>query len=216
MLQTFGEHLYAGLGDIVGGVARRTGDALLGAGVDDRPWRALRDHLRREGLHAVDHAPQVRAQHLLPALVILERSATAAAAGIVHQHVDRTEGGIDLLLQRLDGLLAADVSWKGDDLALSVRRRSGNLLGRCVELRRIEIGDGDLHAERGETLGGGQANAVGATGDDGAAAGRESGMSGHEQTPRMRGTDSQFTPATGSQSPPTPPWVLAFAGINGG
>ena len=33
--ETLGQHLDPGLGDVVGGVARRAGDALLGAGVDD-------------------------------------------------------------------------------------------------------------------------------------------------------------------------------------
>ena len=47
-----------GLRDIVGRVAGRTGDALLRAGVDDRRVRSLRDHVGREGLHAVDRRPR--------------------------------------------------------------------------------------------------------------------------------------------------------------
>ncbi len=190
MLQALGEHLQPGLGDVVGGVAGRTGDTLLGAGIDDRRRCALRDHRRREALHPVDHAPQIGAEHRLPAGIVLERPAAAPAAGIVHQHVDRTEGGIGTLFQRLDRILLADVGDDGDDLALAARRGRSDLHGRRVERSRVEVGDGDLHAEGGKAPGSGQADAIGATGDDGALSRRESGMGGHEKTPRMRGTDS--------------------------
>src|SRR5215468_1098828 len=48
-----------GLGDVVGGVARRAGDPLLGAGVDDRGGRFLVDHRLGEGVDAVDDAPEI-------------------------------------------------------------------------------------------------------------------------------------------------------------
>ena len=84
--QRLGQHLHAGLADIVGGVARRAGDALLGAGIDDRAGRLLRQHGRREGLHAVDDAPQVDVEHAPPALDVVPRTAAWRGAGIVHQH----------------------------------------------------------------------------------------------------------------------------------
>ena len=46
VLQRLGEHLHAGLGDVVGRIARRRGDALLGAGVDDEAGPAAVDHAR--------------------------------------------------------------------------------------------------------------------------------------------------------------------------
>ena len=51
--------LHARLGDIVGRISGRTGDALLGAGVDDRRRRPLADHLGRESLHPVHDAPEI-------------------------------------------------------------------------------------------------------------------------------------------------------------
>ena len=66
VLQAFGQHLDAGLGDIVGRVARRTGDALLGARIDDRARRALGDHRGGKGVDAVDHAPEIDAQYPFP------------------------------------------------------------------------------------------------------------------------------------------------------
>ena len=61
--QRLGERLHPGLRHVVGRVARRRGDALLGAGVDDQPGpaglAAAGDHPRTEGLGAVDHAPEV-------------------------------------------------------------------------------------------------------------------------------------------------------------
>ena len=68
VLQRLGERLHAGLGDVVGGIARRRGDALLGAGVDDQPRPAALDHGGREHLAAMDDAPQIDAEQPLPVL----------------------------------------------------------------------------------------------------------------------------------------------------
>ena len=50
MRQPLGVGLQRRLGDVVGEIAGRRGDALLGAGVDDQARRALRQHPRRECL----------------------------------------------------------------------------------------------------------------------------------------------------------------------
>ena len=58
-----GQNLHAGLGNIVGRVAGRRGDALLGTGVDDGARAILLDHGGGESLDAIDHAPEVRFQN---------------------------------------------------------------------------------------------------------------------------------------------------------
>ena len=68
----------------------------------------------------------------------------------------------------------ADVGRHGDDVAGPARRAD---LGRgALERLGRQVGQADLHAERGEALGGGQADAARRAGDDGDAAGRQGGM----------------------------------------
>src|SRR5438876_8022257 len=71
VLQRLGKCLHAGLGDVVGGLARRRGDALLGSGIDDEAGPAALDHMRRKYLRAMDHAPKIDREHALP---VLQRS----------------------------------------------------------------------------------------------------------------------------------------------
>src|ERR1700730_5364768 len=72
MREALGQHLHPGLRDVVGGVAWRAGNPLLGAGVYDRARRLLVDHRLGEGVDAVDDAPEIDPEHALPALVMVE------------------------------------------------------------------------------------------------------------------------------------------------
>src|SRR4051812_38717467 len=99
MLKRFSERLHTGLGDVVGRIARRRGDALLRAGVDDQCWPAARNHIRREHLRAVDDAPQVHVDDPRPALMRAEDGASGLNTRVVHQHIGAAEPGPHRLLQ---------------------------------------------------------------------------------------------------------------------
>src|SRR6266404_3830221 len=98
MRETLGQDLHPGLGNVVGGVARRA------------------DHRLREGMDAVDDAPEIDRKHALPALVMVEGASTGRGAGVVHQHVDRAEGAIGAILEAIYLIYLADVSRHGDEL----------------------------------------------------------------------------------------------------
>ena len=68
VLQRFGKGLHAGFRHIVGGIAGRRRDALLGAGVDDEPGPPARDHAGGEHLRTVNDAPEVDGENVLPVL----------------------------------------------------------------------------------------------------------------------------------------------------
>src|SRR4051794_41882064 len=84
MLERFRKSFHAGLGDVVGGIAGRGGDALLRAGVDDEPRPAPRDHVGREDARAVDEAPHVDADDALPVVGLPEHRAPGPDAPPVH------------------------------------------------------------------------------------------------------------------------------------
>ncbi len=123
VLQRLGERLHAGLGDVVGGIARRRGDALLGAGVDDQPRPAALDHVGHEGLGAVDHAPQVDAEDALPIVRGSEHRAAGLDAGIVHQDVGAAEPFRDAGFELRNRVRAADVDRRRHDVGRAARRR---------------------------------------------------------------------------------------------
>src|SRR5579859_3015268 len=91
VFEGFGESLHAGLRYIIGGIAGRRRDALLGAGVDDEPTFAALDHARRESLRAVDYAPEIDAENPLPVCFRPEHRTSGLNAGIVHQQVRSAE-----------------------------------------------------------------------------------------------------------------------------
>jgi hypothetical protein len=157
-----GQHFHPGLADVVGGVARRRGDALLGAGVDDGGVGALRDHGRREGLHAVDHAPEIDGEQPLPALVLLPRPAATAEARIVHEQRHFAEVAIGRFLQPLHLLQPADVGRHG----ARVRTAARELGGGAFECLPRQVRQTQLHAESSQPPGGSEADAAGGAGDD--------------------------------------------------
>ena len=67
-------------------------------------------------MHAVDDAPEIDADDVLPALVMVERSAARPGAGIVHEDRDLAEGGVDLFLEAAHVLDAADVAGDRDQV----------------------------------------------------------------------------------------------------
>ena len=176
--QRLGLHLHPGLRDVVGRIARRRGDALLRAGIDDDRRRPLRHHRRREGVHAIDHTPEVHAEHMLPALIVVERATARRRASIVHQHRHLAEPGIDGFLQRLDVLAPADVGDDREDLARAPRHRH-DLLRRACERLRLQVGNDHLHSKAGKPLRRGEPDAARPAGDHGGAAWRDGGVVGH-------------------------------------
>ena len=163
--ERLGHDLHAGLRHVVGRVARRAGDPLLRAGVDDRRGRALPDHLRREDIDAVDHAPEVRVDDPAPFLEIAEDARAAADPGVVHQERDLAEIGEGEVPQALDVDRLADVDDAEADVARMRREPRHPILGR-FEHRGVGIGHHDLHAEAGELHCGGKTDAARRAGDD--------------------------------------------------
>ena len=116
MREALGQHLHSGLRDVVGGIARRASDPLLGARVDDRARRLLVDHRLGESMDAVNDAPEVDREHALPALIVVKGAAAGRGAGVVHQHVDSAEGGISAVFEPIYLIDLADVGRHGDEL----------------------------------------------------------------------------------------------------
>jgi hypothetical protein len=151
----------------------RAGNPLLGARVDDRARRLLVDHRLGEGVNAVDDAPKVDREHSLPAIVVVEGAAAGRGAGVVHQHVDRTERGIGTVFEAIYLIDLADIGRHGDELG------AGQL--RCGPVERVlaQIGEHQFHADRREALGRGEADAARTAGDDGNTAFAQRGMLRH-------------------------------------
>ena len=116
MLQRFGESFYAGLRHIVGGIAGRRGDALLGACVDDEAHPPAFDHMRRKHLRTVDDTPQIDGEDALPILRRTEHLAARLDAGIVHQDVGAAEALLHGAFQACEVLDAADVDRRRHDI----------------------------------------------------------------------------------------------------
>lgn len=164
VLQCFGENLHACLREVVGRVAGRGGDALLGTGVDDEPGFAVRQHMRAEGARAVDHAKQIDAEDRVPLGLGTEDRSVGADAGIVHEHMYATEALNDGTLQRLQRSLVGDVAFDGHHMLFSRYRLQ--LIGGRSQAVAAKIGNDDTHAGDREVLGRGKPNAGGAAGDD--------------------------------------------------
>ena len=78
--------------------------------------RPLLDHVGRESLHPVDHAPEVDVDDAPPAGRIAEQFAASAGPGVVHQHGDFTESVEDRGLQAPDVFEVADVDGEGSHM----------------------------------------------------------------------------------------------------
>ena len=102
VLQRLGKGFDAGLGNIIGRVAGRCGDALLGAGVDDQATFSMSQHPRPEYPTAVDDAPEVDGQHPFPVFQRPEQRTARLDTGIVHYHMHGAETGCRIIRQHLD------------------------------------------------------------------------------------------------------------------
>ena len=175
VLQRLGEGLHRRLRGVVGGIARRRGDPLLRAGVDDEPRPAPADHAGGEDLGAVDDPPEVHVEDPPPGVNRAEHRAAGLDAGVVHQHVGAAEAVGHRAFERLDRRAVRHVGVEGQDLgrALGPHGRS-----RIVEKRAPDVDEDDAHAPAGEFLRRGEADARGASGDDGDGIGGKGGM-GH-------------------------------------
>jgi len=105
--------------------------------------------------------PEIDREHALPALVMVKGAAAGRSAGVVHQHVDRTKGGIGAVFEAIYLIDLADIGRHGDEFG------AGQL--RCAPVQRVlaQIGEHQSHADRGEALGCGKTDAAGTASDDG-------------------------------------------------
>jgi len=100
--------------------------------------------LRQEGLRDVEHAIQIDRQHVLPVLGdhvgIAGEGVAPRDAGIVHQHRDAADPGLDLGRHRPAGGAVGDVEGEGGRLAARFDDASGGRLRRpAID---VEHGDG--------------------------------------------------------------------------
>jgi hypothetical protein len=145
------------------------GDPLFRASVYDSRRGLLVDHRLGEDLQAVDHAPEVDPENPQPAVVAIERAATTADAGVVHQNSDLAEAGIGGGLQRQHRLQVTDIGRDRKHVGGAAGGEGGHLgLGRGQGLG-VGVGQDHLHAEAGEAPCGRQADAAGRAGDHGRA-----------------------------------------------
>ena len=182
MLQGLGGGFDAGLADVVGRIAGRIGDALLGASVDDEGGCALIDHGLRERLHTVDDAPQVNVQDVLPLFECRPCAGFLAGTGVVHEHIDATEVGVGTRLERRDRGELRDIDDLGFD---TLARASTHRARRGFKARAVDIRHQHMHAEAGVAPRGGESDAIGGSCDDGNFVGREDLVMGHGLVPQL-------------------------------
>ncbi len=163
VLEGFGENLHACFRHIVGRIARRSCNALLGAGVDDEPGLAMCQHIRSEDPRAIDDAEEIDAEDAVPVCLSAEDRGFRTDAGVVHQHMDAAEALNDSLFDRLQRRLVGNVRLDCHHTLLA-----GNgfefATSRCQPVA-IEIGDDDAHTRLGKALCRRKADAGCATGD---------------------------------------------------
>ncbi len=112
----------------------------------------------QEGLHPMDHAPEVHAQHPVPVgRLHVGDPGAGAHARVVADHMRRPEPEPHLVGQGLDAVHRADVGHDAD---------GPDLLRRRLQRGPLDIGDDHLHALSPEGLGDALADPRGASGDD--------------------------------------------------
>src|SRR5690606_25969471 len=120
LFRSLGEAQHAGLGGRVVGLARLTLDAIDRRDVDDATPAAL-GHLRRDVVGDVEQAVQIGVDHRIPlALLHLGEELVAGNAGVVHQHIDRTDVGFDLGDHRRARLVVRHVAFGGGEVEAEV------------------------------------------------------------------------------------------------
>ena len=184
VLQGLGERLHAGFGDVVGRIAGRGRDALLGSGVDDEPRFAMGDHLGGENLRAVDHAPEIDMDDPVPVRLRSEHAAAGLQAGIVHQHVTAPKRARTVSC-RWRTLARSPTSVAAASTSAAAGRNGCDCVGRFVKPFVVPVGDAHPHPERGEVLGGRKLDAGGPAGHDGNKGGSQCRMDHGPVTPPL-------------------------------
>jgi hypothetical protein len=125
---------------------------------------ALGDHGRHERADAVDHAPQVHAQHPLPvAFRSLPDEAAGADAGIVEQQVHFTEGAARAAGKAFDVAADGHVHPFGDQRGA----RGAQLGGGGVQRILLDVRQHEPHAQLVPQPGEFPAEAAAGAGNDG-------------------------------------------------
>ncbi|MNL37476.1 hypothetical protein D3C87_1596210 [compost metagenome] len=114
------------------------------------------EHLRDEVIAAMHHPHHVDVQHPLPVgKVALQELAQVADAGVVDQHVERPERGMELLGQFPHGFAAGDIELM--DGAAGTEGLDVHL--HLPERNEIDVGGNDQGAPAGECQRGGATDA---------------------------------------------------------
>jgi len=144
LLQRLGQHLDAGLGDIVGGIAGRRGDSLLGSRVHHDCRLALRNHRRHERETAVVDAAEVRFEDSLPAVRVLVRAAAPVGLDgrVVHEQVHLAPLLERQLLRHQHLSLEADVALLHEGV---LRAGGGALIRHRLGLVHLDVAQEYLH-----------------------------------------------------------------------
>ena len=142
---------------LCGGIGKCPGlgqGRLDGSHVDDRSASAL-PHARKDGARTQPHRAQVDGEERIP-VVRRHRNRVEAGvhAGVVDEHVDRTELCLD------SGERLRDVSGRAD-----IAPREERAAGRAARTLGVEVERGDTRARLTERSDGRRADAAGAPGD---------------------------------------------------
>lgn len=185
VLERLGVRLHGGLGHVVRGVARGRRDALLRARVDHQACPAARKHARHEDLRAMEDAPEVHPEHLLPGGFVAEGVGLLGHASVVHQHIGAAETLGHVCLERAHIVDARDVRRLGEDVGRTARRDSHDLALGAFERFSAKVGQHHAQTERREAAGGGEPDAGGGAGHDGNGPRLDGGMDheGVDSTP---------------------------------
>src|SRR5215470_4125370 len=143
LLERLGESHDRVLARVVDAEALRGDEARHGARVDDVARLLLSDHPRHESLHAVDHTPEIHAEHPFP--VVMRGGLEATVDGhprVVADHVDPTHLCPCPLGQRLHGDELRHVGLDGERLG----PRLPNTRGRLRHARLVDVGHHHLGA----------------------------------------------------------------------
>jgi hypothetical protein len=160
VLQSFRIDFEGGFAHVVGQVARRHGDALFGAGVDDDAGLVGGFHARHKGQTAVNGTVGIHLHHAIQRGDIGHGAAAQSDAGVVHEHVTLTGFLKDLLGQQFHGCRVGDIhTLRQHELVLRMER--GALDGRLRprQFGGIDVDQPHMHAGLGKGEGSGAANA---------------------------------------------------------
>jgi hypothetical protein len=138
--------------------------------------------MRREDLHSMDDAPEIRLENRAPASRVAEELAPPLDAGIVHQQADLAESGKGRILQPFDIAPPADIRRDGQNLVRAARSLDHHG-GAALEHILVPIREAKPQTKAGKAFRGRQTDAAGSPGYDGNAPGCDRGMGYHGRIP---------------------------------